>query len=180
MKDTIQMKQSFLTSAIADISASIQLTDTKVSIIVGATVAILVGVAACYQPISDIVKSIRICSCEGKILLILFFVGLFCTAVTFLFGIITISAHSCEVKYKSKWYLKDSMEKYQFEEYMLDVSRMKEKDIILNMTAELYKLNDINRHKINTFKVTLIAFSVLLAVLIIVSCIFINTLLKGV
>ena len=45
-KKTLEIKQNFLASAISDISTYIQLTDTKVSIIMGAVVAILVGIAA--------------------------------------------------------------------------------------------------------------------------------------
>lgn len=41
-KKTSEIKQNFLASAISDISTYIQLTDTKVSIIMGAVVAILV------------------------------------------------------------------------------------------------------------------------------------------
>lgn len=48
---TTEIKQNFLASAITDISTYIQLADTKVSIIMGAVVAILVGIAACYEPI---------------------------------------------------------------------------------------------------------------------------------
>ena len=43
-KKTSEIKQNFLASAISDISTYIQLTDTKVSIIMGAVVAILVGI----------------------------------------------------------------------------------------------------------------------------------------
>ena len=52
-KKTSEIKQNFLASAISDISTYIQLTDTKVSIIMGAVVAILVGIAACYEPIGS-------------------------------------------------------------------------------------------------------------------------------
>ena len=61
-KKTLEIKQSFLASAISDISTYIQLTDTKVSIIMGAVVAILVGIAACYEPIGDVVNKITTCS----------------------------------------------------------------------------------------------------------------------
>ena len=41
---------------------------------------------------------------------------------------------------------------------------MNDNDIITNMAAELYKLNDINRQKLKTVKLTLIVFSVFLIV----------------
>ena len=45
-KKTDEIKQAFLSSAISDISAYIQLADTKVSIIMAATVALIVGLFA--------------------------------------------------------------------------------------------------------------------------------------
>lgn len=57
-KKTSEIKQNFLASAISDISTYIQLTDTKVSIIMGAVVAILVGIAACYEPIGSVVRKL--------------------------------------------------------------------------------------------------------------------------
>ena len=36
--------------------------------------------------------------------------------------------------------------------YKKDVREMTDDDIIENMTAELYKLNDINRQKLNSYK----------------------------
>lgn len=48
---TVEMKQSYLSNAISDISANIQLVDTKVSIIMAAIVAIIIGGLACYEPI---------------------------------------------------------------------------------------------------------------------------------
>ena len=47
-KKTDEIKQAFLSSAISDISAYIQLADTKVSIIMAAAVALIVGLFACY------------------------------------------------------------------------------------------------------------------------------------
>ena len=41
-KKTLESKQSFLSSAISDISSYIQLADTKVSIIMAAVVAIII------------------------------------------------------------------------------------------------------------------------------------------
>ena len=51
-----------MSAAISDISAYIQLTDTKVSIIMAAVVGILVGIASCYDPIYMLVKNIVPCS----------------------------------------------------------------------------------------------------------------------
>ena len=57
-KIPLEIKQSFLASAITDISTHIQLADTKVSIIMGALVALIAGILACYEPI--IINSARL------------------------------------------------------------------------------------------------------------------------
>ena len=48
---------------------------------------------------------------------------------------------------------------YSFDNYKQDVLSMSDKDIIENMAAELYKLNDINRQKSKTMKWTIRSFS---------------------
>ena len=50
-------------------------------------------------------------------------------------------------------------------------------DIIINMSAELYKLNDINRRKLRTMKWTLYAFSGFLIVIACVVILFLVTVL---
>ena len=67
-----EMKQSFLASAIADIATYIQLADTKVSIIMGALVALIAGTMACYEPIADIISRVKPCSWIGICLATLF------------------------------------------------------------------------------------------------------------
>ena len=60
-----EIKQAFLSSAISDISGYIQLADTKVSIIMAATVALIVGLFACYEPIETFFASVKPCSWQG-------------------------------------------------------------------------------------------------------------------
>lgn len=48
LKGTTEIKQAFLASAISDISSYIQLSDTKVSIIMAAMVALVAAVVSCY------------------------------------------------------------------------------------------------------------------------------------
>ena len=69
-KKTTEVKQSFLSSAISDISAYIQLADTKVSIIMAAVVAIIMGGFACYEPIEDLISLVKPCSWQGVALII--------------------------------------------------------------------------------------------------------------
>lgn len=161
---TTEIKQNFLASAITDISTYIQLADTKVSIIMGAVVAILVGIAACYEPIERLVNNISPCSWNGVLLIILVIIGFISMILTFVFGLLTVRGHSSIINYKSKWFLAKSTKEYSFTEFCNDIQNMNDNDIITNMAAELYKLNDINRQKIKTVKLTLIAFSVFLIV----------------
>lgn len=161
---TIEIKQNFLASAITDISTYIQLADTKVSIIMGAVVAILVGITSCYEPIERLISNITPSSWKGILLIILIIIGFISMILTFVFGLMTVRGHSSIINYKSKWYLTKSTKEYSFAEFSSDIKSMNDNDIITNMAAELYKLNDINRQKLKTVKWTLIAFSVFLIV----------------
>lgn len=162
---TIEVKQTFLANAISDIATYIQLADTKVSIIMGAVVAILVGIAACYEPIGCVIKNIKPCSWIGVLFIILLIAGLLSVILTFVFGIMTIRGHVCIIDYKSKWFLAKSTKEYSFDDFTRDIQRMNDNDIIINMAAELYKLNDINRQKMKTMKWTLRAFSTFLIII---------------
>lgn len=102
----------------------------------------------------------------------LFFISF---VAVFVFGILTIRGHSSNIGYKSKWFLPQTTKEYSFEVYKKDVQEMTDEEIIENMAAELYKLNDINRQKLRTnrwvirsFSSTLITASII-CILIVVS-----------
>jgi len=169
-KETPEMKQAFLSSAISDISAYIQMADTKVSIIMAAMVALIAIAASCHEAIFRALANIRPISCLG-VAVIIFSVALVISLIAvFVFGILTIGGHSSMREYKSKWFILESTEEYSFDAYKKDIQLMKDEDIIENMAAELYKLNDINRQKIRTnrwvirsFAATLIETAILCA-----------------
>ena len=174
---TTEVKQNFLSSAISDISAYIQLADTKVSIIMAAVVAILAGLLTCYEPIGKLIVKITPCSWIGVLFIIVAGIGVISTITVFLFGILTIRSHSSIINYKSKWFLAKSTKEYSFDEFAKDIQKMNDDDIIKNMAAELYKLNDINRQKMKTVKWTLYSFSTLLiSIAVIAVLILINSL----
>ena len=150
-----EMKQSFLASAIADIATYIQLADTKVSIIMGALVALIAGTMACYEPIADIISRVKPCSWIGNCLVIFSVLCIGNIIAAFVYGILTIRGHVSIIDYQSKW--------YSFDAYKQDIISMDDKDIIENMAAELYKLNDINRQKSRTMKCTIRCFAVALS-----------------
>ena len=58
-KKTLEIKQVFLASAISDISTYIQLTDTKVSIIMGAVVATVLATEVLEKFSSDNLKELK-------------------------------------------------------------------------------------------------------------------------
>ena len=82
------LKQNFLSSAITDISAYIQLADTKVSIVMAAVVAILVGIVTCYEPILKMIADIKPCSWIGVLFSISTLVMVVGIISVFVFGIL--------------------------------------------------------------------------------------------
>lgn len=171
-KKTVEVKQAFLSNAISDISSYIQLADTKVSIIMAAVVAIIVGLFACCEAIGDIIALLKPCSWQGVAFIILAALLAVSTTNVFVFGILTISSHVSKIGYKSKWFLPQSTKEYSFDAYKEDVLTMNDEDVIVNMAAELYKLNDINRQKQATYKWTLRSFSASLIIFTVICGLF--------
>lgn len=169
---TVETKQSFLANAISDISAYIQLIDTKVSIIMAAAVAVLVGIIACYEPIEKAVSNMIPCSWTSVLFIISVTLGFVSIILMFLFGNLTLRSHYCKIDYTSNWFLSKSIKEYSFDEFSNDIDKMTDEDIIKNMSAELYKLNDINRQKMKTMKWTLLFFSIFLVTIAIIVILF--------
>lgn len=162
-------KICFLSNAISDISSYIQLADTKVSIIVAAVVAIVVGIISCHDLVQSQVSKIVPCTWFGIILILLFTLGVLSIVGVFLFGILTIKGHKCVIGYNSKWFISKSISEYSFDKYYKDIQKMDDDDIIKNMSAELYKLNAINRQKMSTFKWTIRSFAFLLISILVIT-----------
>ena len=171
---TVEVKQTFLSNAISDISSYIQLADTKVSIIMATVIAIIAGLFACYEPIGKLIILVKPCSWQGITFIILTIVLGVSIICVFVFGILTIRSHVSKIGYETIWFLSRSTEKYSFNMYKEDVLKMSNEDVIVNMAAELYKLNDINRQKQATYRWALRFFS---AFLIIFAVIFVFILL---
>ena len=158
--------QSFLSSAIADISGYIKFSDTKVSIIMAALGVIIAGIINCREIVYDAYKSMSQCEC--KLLLFLGIASIFCVAtiMVYYWGLHTLISHTCKLAFSSVWYIKESKEEYPFELYKNTIERMSVGEIIDTMAAELYKLNDINKQKIESTQKTIRAFSVFLVSLL--------------
>ena len=148
-KYTTEVMQSFLANAITDISTYIQMSYTKVSIIMGALVALIAGAISKITP----------CSWLGVTTILTLVALAFCVCGIFVFGILTIRGHVSMVGYESKWFWVKPTSKYSFEAYKDDLFDMTDSDVVENMAAELYKLNDINRQKAGTCKWTIRFFA---------------------
>lgn len=167
-----EMKQSFLSSAISDISTYIQLADTKVSIIMGALVALIAGTITCYEPLCRIISCIKPCSWIGIIFVLLTTLCVISVVAVFVFGILTIRGHVSNLDFDSKWYLPKDVKLYSFDIYLNGLKTMSKDDIIDNMAAELYKLNDINRQKAKTMKWVMRFFAIALITAFAISMVF--------
>lgn len=168
--------QSFLNSAINDISGYIIVFDTKVSIIMAALGVIISGIINCRQIIYDAYKNLQTYSLLFVFCCVLIFIFFLAIVLVYYWGLKTIKAHVCSINFKSLWFIIEKKENYSFETYKTDVEKMTEKDIIDTMAAELYKLNDIFRQKALSTKKTIGAFTASLTVLfiIVVLCIFLS------
>lgn len=177
--ENYEIKQNFLASAIEDISSYIHLADTKVSIIMGAITAFLLGFITFYDKIRDKITPLM----TEKLGEILCFAGLLialvCIIVSILCGILTLRPHTCNIKYDTNWFI--NLKKYDFPKFKSEVQIMNNDKIIDDMAAELYKLNNINIQKHKTLKWSLRAFSILVVEIMIVSAYFIvNILLEAI
>lgn len=168
--------QSFLSSAIVDISGYIKFSDTKVSIIMATLGIIIGGIANCRSAIYKTYKAIPECSIVKLAFLGGAIIFLISVIMVYFWGLQTIKSHTSKIAFDSLWFIKEDREKYPFDIYKNKVKKMTPKDIVETMAAELYKLNDINKQKMNSTGKTIKAFSVtLLAILFeILICICVN------
>lgn len=158
--------QNFLGSAISDISGYIKFSDTKVSIIMAAMGVIIAGIINCRNIIYTTYKLMPNCSLLQLLFAVILVTFLTATVLVYFWGLQTIKSHTCEIEFKSLWFIKEKRELYSFENHRDAVEKMTDKDIVDTMAAELYKLNDINKQKMKTMKKTIKAFSVMLIALL--------------
>lgn len=173
-QENYEAKQAFLSAAITDISSSIHLADSKVSIMMAALVALVAGLFACLDQVMIILSRlspINMLSCSIIISFALMFI---CICAVFIFGTLTIRGHSSEMDYKSKWFLHQPKKEYHFDAFQKDIINMSNIDIIENMAVELYKLNDIYQQKDKTLKWTIRFFtaSMITMAITVALCIF--------
>ena len=167
--DLFILKQTFLSNAIADISSYIRLTDTKVSIVMGTT-GVIISMAALFRDLIFTAYTSVGQNNALEIIIVVLTLGLFFSILgVFIFGMRTIRGQSSALEYSSKWFGKQSPADYIFDIYKRDVQQMNTQDIIDNMAAELYKLNDIFRKKLKMSQRTLDCFilSIIIATIVV-------------
>lgn len=140
-------------------------------------VALIAGIVSCYGAVFQILSNVKPCSWIGVGIFIFSLIYLGSIIAVFAFGILTIRGHSSKIGYKSKWFLSQSTKEYSFDAYKQDIKDMTDQDVIENMAAELYKLNDINRQKANTMKWVIYSFALSLVALMAISLILLISVL---
>lgn len=165
-----------MTSAISDISGHINILDTKVSIVMASLGVIISGIINCRELIYDSYKAIQIYSMLHVLICILFFGFCISIIMVYSWGLKTITTHACNIGFNTLWFIKKEKDEWPFETYMSKVEKMTIKDIVINISAELYKLNDIYRQKELTTRRAVGAFKVALSLLffVILVCIFVR------
>jgi hypothetical protein len=153
------VRQNFLSSAIADISNYIQLMDTKVSIIMAAQGVIIAGLLSLYNEIKDTMSYCN--SVLEKTTLFTATVGVMVTTVlVYMYGMRTLKARYAKLDCATSWFVSAESAKKGYEQYLQDFMSKEDGDLIGDMAAELYKINDINRQKMLDVNKTVKAFSV--------------------
>lgn len=154
----IDRKKDFLIAAINDISNYIRFVDTKISLIL--TVCGVLFTAS----ISLRTEIIKICAINSNaislfyiltlLVIISFTIVLFCS-------IKVLTLRVGNLSYESLWFLNANNNR-DFSDYYNKIMTMTNKEIIKNLSAELFKLNQIYACKLKWVKHTICAFSVFL------------------
>lgn len=163
--------QTFLNSAINDVSGWIKFLDTKVSIIMAALGIVISGIINCREIIYVTYQMLQAYSLLHIFFCVLVFMFAITTVLVYFWGLQTIKSHRCNINFKSLWFIIEKKDDYPFEVYKEEIKKMTEKDVIDALAAELYKLNDIYRQKATTMKRTICALGMALIVLFIIVCI---------
>lgn len=162
--ENYELKQAFLEAAINDLSGNIKFLDTKISIIMATMGVVLGGLISCkenlhetYQNLNDINQNIQTTNWKLIIFLIVFIAYLLSTLLAFSFGISTLTARGINVKFDSLWYI-DSKKEIEFNMFLKRINKLSSTNIIENMSCELYKINNINKIKMQRTKYSLLFF----------------------
>lgn len=171
MKDKVKNNsvelENFLNSAISDISGYVKFLDTKVSIIMAALGVVIAEVVNCRNIIISSYNIVKFSNIKYTVLVSIVVGFLVSVFYVYFWGIKTLMSHTCNIQYETVWFIKKENDELPFEKYIEDVKKMDSNDIVDTMSAELYKLNYINREKMRTINKTIKAFATSLILLFI-------------
>ncbi len=159
-----ELKLTFLEAAINDISGNIKFLDAKMSIIMATMGVIIGGLISCrenlnetYQNLNDINQNTQTTNWKLIFFLVVFIAYLISTLLAFGFGISTLTARGINVNFDSLWYI-DSKKMIEFNTFLKRINILSSTNIIENMSCELYKINNINKIKMQRTKYSLLFF----------------------
>lgn len=132
--------REFLISAINNITQFIQLSDTKISIVMAANIGIIAIFLSSFSA-PHINQSLLYYIFYLMMVLFIVFWGL-----SMLFSVLSIKSRISKCSYKSNWFF--STNEFDYLTKFEEIYRMNSKEIIKNLSVELYKLNRIHMQKI--------------------------------
>lgn len=156
----LAIQQTFLSAAIVDLSSWIKAVDTKISILMaiqGALVTVTLSQSANLYQFNINLNS----SSPHLETIFLIVLGLWLVSVmgVFVLSMLTLWPRRVPVAYDSKWFFDTPGDALALKVYMCRLEKSPSKDLINDMSAELFKLNCINKEKSKTSKLALICFS---------------------
>lgn len=155
--DFVEVRQAYLMAAISDVSSYIHLMDTKVSIIMAAQGVIIAGGVSIYDDLiksmkyynSILEKTVLVTSVSGFAVFMILVYG---------FGLKTILARSVTLNRTTSWFINEERLRKGFDEYLDDLNEKSEDELLNDIAAELFKLNEINSRKMKSANMTIKMF----------------------
>ena len=166
VRNNYDEKIDFLKAAISDLAGNLALLDTKISIIM-ATVGVILGlVVACKSNILKAYYFYLDNCCLKHIFLLLSVAYIISVVITFVYGIKCIIIRFGKSKSSSLWFFDTvAYGGISEREYVHRIKHISDKDIMKNLSVEVYKLNIINNRKMRSGKMTIIIFSISCAII---------------
>lgn len=168
--DKMNERTTFLFQAIVNITSLVQLSDTKISIIVAANMGIL---AIFLSILKDYVLVIKNTECYFFIIsMILFVLFMLSWLISIIYSIKAIKSRIAKSEYISSWFIDTNI--LDCKTYIKQIKKMKDIDLENNLANELYKLNSIHNKKIDNVNIALYLFlnEILILFLILLLTIF--------
>jgi len=161
---TSETKKDFLIAAINDLSSNIKFLDTKISILMAILGIIITGFISIRDTLFILYNQI-ICQYLKYIFIVIFIMYFLLILASLFFGIKTITPRNSNTIQKSLWFFSEN--DYSLEEYKNKLENAKFRDILNNLSYELFKLNIINENKFINAKRATLFFSISLILLLI-------------